>query len=146
MKLVSLAFYLARSGQICSSGANPDPGMRPLWPSRRGLFATKKVGHVDLAETGQARRNRFKNHWACVPGHGGTSYGCGWHRIVACLCSSACGIANWLRRQTWQCGLRKACNSRRFEKVFTNVWRVALCCGGPQNVCLRKLCKLKVAS
>ena len=24
-------------------GANPDPGMRPLWPSRRGQFATKRL-------------------------------------------------------------------------------------------------------
>ena len=43
----------------------------------------EEVGHVDLPEACQAGRNRFKNHWACMQGHGCASDGGGGHRVVA---------------------------------------------------------------
>ena len=63
-------------------GANPDPGMRPLWPSRRGQFTTKKLATLTfqkLARLG-GMDSKITGH---VCSHGCASGGGGGHRVVA---------------------------------------------------------------
>ena len=74
---VARALHTAASN-FAPPGASPDPGMRPLWPSRRGQFTTQKAGHVDLP-AGEIGWDGLKIHRARMSGHGGSSDGCSGH-------------------------------------------------------------------
>ena len=73
---VETARDLHAAARSFAPAANPDPGMRPLWPTRRGQFPSK-------SETGWVERSRCQNHRARLSGHGSPSNGCGRHRVVA---------------------------------------------------------------
>ena len=117
----------AAARSFAPAGANPDPGMRPLWPTRRGQFPSKKsvtltfqklagLSGVDVRITGHVCRVTGAQAMAVA----GIEL---WLIQAFCRWGSLAVleyVRDWRLQPIWQYVLPRACNSRKCGTAFTN--------------------------